>query len=438
MNRTIALVLAAATCALGPTNRSAGDDWPHWRGPSRNGISREDCRWDAGVWPPREAWRREVGEGASSPIVVGTRLYVLGWKDGHDRLVCLDVETGREIWHREYPSPRHARLAVGDESFYSGPSSTPEFDAATGLLYTLGADGDLQCWDTRRDGERVWGFNLHDRYRILRRPKVGRSSQRDYGFTSSPLVLGDALVVEVGAATGTLVAFDKRSGEERWRSEATDPAGHTGGPVPIVVDGTPCVAVQNFNGLLVANADPTSADVGRSIARWPWQTDFANNIATVAVHGQSVLLTSGYNQHRIARLDVTRHGAALAWERPLASKVCTPVIHDGSVFWAWRGLHCLDFATGRTRWEGGRSSDPGSCVVTGDGRLLVCTDRGDLRLLETPGRDAGEYRELALLPGILRADAWPHVVLSHGRIFCKDRDGLLVCLSLSPRATAAN
>jgi outer membrane protein assembly factor BamB len=424
----LAVCVAAWLAAAGCT--AAAADWTHWRGATRDGRTAETSGWEQGGWPPHEVWRIDAGEGASSPLVVGPHVYVLGWRDGEDRLACLDVRTGRELWAAVSRTPKYGRVATGDESFYSGPSSTPEYDAATGLIYTLGIDGELQCFDTARAGARIWGMNLYDRYQVGRRPKVGRSGLRDYGYTSSPLLLGDQLVVEVGSTAGTLVAFDPRTGAERWRSEATDPAGHSGGPVPIVVEGVPCVAVHHFNGLLVARADPAAPDVGRTVATWPWRTDFANNIATPAVHGSAVVMTSAYNQSKIARLDLTLRGAMLAWEQPFASKVCSPVIHEGCVYWAWRQVHCLDFATGKPRWRGGRLSDPGSCVIAGDGRMLTWTDAGDLRLVETAAGAADDYRELAAVKGVTAADAWPHVVLANGRIFCRDRSGTLVCLQL--------
>jgi outer membrane protein assembly factor BamB len=416
--------------ALVAARHAGAADWTHWRGEARDARTTETSGWESGAWPPREVWRVQVGEGASSPLIVGSHVYVLGWGAGEDRLACLDARTGREVWAATSSAPKYGRFATGDEGLYSGPSSTPEYDAATGLIFTLSGDGDLQCRDTRRDGAPVWRINLYDRYGVVRRPKVGRSGLRDYGYTSSPLVLGEQVIIEVGADTGTLVAFDKRTGVEGWKSQARDPAGHTGGPVPIVVEGVSCVAVHHFNGLLVARADPAAPDVGRTVATWPWQTTFANNVAMPAVHGSSVVMTSAYNHNKIARLDITAAGATLVWEQPFASKVCGPVVHEGNVYWAWRQVHCLDFATGLPRWHGGRSSDPGSCVITGDGRMLTWTDEGDLRLVETAARSPDAYRELAAVEGITAADAWPHVILANGRIFCKDRNGALVCLEL--------
>src|SRR5262249_17508186 len=155
------------------------------------------------------AWRVNVGKGCSSPIAVGDQLYTLGWKDGKDVVACLDAATGREVWSRSYMCPLFGRKAMGDQGQYAGPSSTPAFDQATGLLYPLSTDGDLNCWNARKRGEPVWRLQLHERYKVAQRPQVGTSGHRDYGFTTSPFVHGDWLVIEVGAAEGTVIAFDK-------------------------------------------------------------------------------------------------------------------------------------------------------------------------------------------------------------------------------------
>lgn len=420
--RAITLVLALATSALAA-------DWPHWRGPNRNGVTPESSGWDEGRWPlTNELWRAEVGEGSSSPVVADGRLYSLSWRDGRDVVRCLEAESGKPLWEQSYACPRYGRKATGDQGIYSGPSSTPEFDRDSGLLFTLSVDGDLHAWDTRSEGAKVWGINLYETYDVPRRPKVGRSGLRDYGFTSSPLVIGDHLIVEVGAAEGNLMAFDKRSGEERWRSQDASPPGHNGGPVPITVENVPCVAVHNFAGLLVVRIDP--GHEGQTVATYPWITSFANNIATVAVQDHFVVMTSSYNQHKIAKLAITLGGATKVWEQEEASKVCSPVIHNGHVYWAWQQVTCLDFETGKVRWRGSRVGDPGSCIATADDRLIVWGGRGELSLIESARRSPDQCKVLASQKLLTRTDAWPHVVLANQRLYCKDRHGTLICLKL--------
>jgi outer membrane protein assembly factor BamB len=408
----------------------AAEDWPHWRGARRNDIVAESSGWTAKGWfANRPSWKHNVGEGTTSPIIVGERLFVMGWRDQQDSVYCLNATTGKEIWSVSYKCPQYSRLATGDEGLYSGPTSTPEYDAATGFLYTLSCDGDLNCWDTNRRGVRVWSVNLYEKYSVERRPRVGRSGLRDYGYTTAPLVHGDWLIVEVGADAGTLVAFAKSTGKQVWLSQAKGPAGHTGGLVPMTVERVPCVAAMTFRGLLVARLDGEHA--GHTVAEYEWITNFINNIATPAVLENHVVITSAYNHFAICKLEITLRGARKVWEQAYASKVCSPIIHDGHVYWAWQQLHCLDFKTGEQKWEGGTFGDPGSCIVTSDDRLIVCGGRGKLALVDSASRSPAKYHELASIDRVFATDAWPHVALSGGRLHCKDRGGNLACFEVT-------
>jgi len=430
--RTLALLLGATLTCYGAATVHA-EDWAHWRGPERNGLVRESSRWEQGGWPPmREVWRKNVGEGSTSPLVVGGNIFVMGWAGGRDRLRCLDLKTGKELWRQEYESPRYGRKAQGDQGLYSGVTATPEYDARTGQLFTLGVDGDLVAWNTRDSGRQVWKRRLYDEFDVPQRPRVGRSGQRDYGYTSSPLAEQDVVIVEVGAASGNLVGFDSRTGQTRWQSQNKSPPGHNGGPAPITVENTACVAVHTFDGLHVARID--RGHEGETVATYPWKTDFANNIASLTVAGDSVLMTSHYNQERTARLRVALSGAlsgaTVVWEQPVASKVCSPVVQGEHVYFAWEQLHCLDFATGNVRWRGGRTGDPGSCIGTADGRLIVWCGNGTLLLAESAARSPDKLQILAQREVLSQTDVWPHVTLADGHLLCKDRAGTLVCLSL--------
>ena len=354
----------------------------------------------------------------------------MGWGDGRDTLYALSVSDGSVQWRQSYDSPQYGRHALGDEGLYSGPTSTPEYDPQTGHVYTLSIDGELRCWNARRRGQLVWRRNLYDDYGMQQRPQIGRSGQRDYGYTTSPLVQGDRLIVEVGGREGTLMAFDKRTGEALWGSACRDPAGHTGGPVPMTVEGIPCVCVLTLYRLLVARLDP--GHEGETLAEYEWSTDFANSIATPAVQGSDVLITSGYNHESICRLHISLRGAEKVWEAPYHSKICSPLIYKGHVYWAWRSVYCLDWATGELRWQGGAFGDAGSCVLSADERLIVLAGRGELYLMETHVRSPHRYTELAGTPALFDDDAWPHVVLAGGRLYCKDRMGRLKVFAVRP------
>ena len=417
------LLVLIWTSALG----AEAADWPHWRGASRNGTTGEGSGWKGERWiDSKPAWTRNVGIGSTSPLIVQGRLYVLGWRSEKDFVKCLDATTGKEIWSQSYSCGRYGRKATGDEGLYAGPSSTPEFDPETKLLFTLSTNGHLQCWDTAQEGKRIWGLNLYDQFDPPRRPKFGRSGLRDYGYTSSPLVHGEQLLVEVGGEAGCLIAFDKRSGKVRWKSQCRDPAGHTGGAVPMTVEGLPCVALLTCQRLVVMRLD--EGHEGETLGEHPWATDFANNIATPTVVGSEVLFTSEYNHGALCKLRATRAGLAKVWEQPYPSKVGSPVVADGSIYVPWQKLRCLDFETGKLRWEGGRFGDDGSCLATGDGRLIVW-GRGTLALCESARHSPSAYNELARIDNLSSTDCWPHVTLANGRIYCKDRAGQVMCFA---------
>jgi outer membrane protein assembly factor BamB len=256
-----------------------------------------------------------------------------------------------------------------------------------------------------------------------------RSGQRDYGYTCAPLLHGETLIVEVGDDEGTLMGFDKRTGRRRWAGEYCEPAGHAGGIVPMEVEGVACVAVLSLHHLLVTRVD--AGNEGRTVGTFPWITEFGNSIATPAVEGQHVYITSRYNNESVCKLRVALNGVEKAWQQPFASGICSPVLHNGHIYWANQEMVCLDAKTGQKRWSGGRFGDAGSCVLTSDGRIIVWADRGTLALIETATRSPDKYTKLAELQTGLGADVWPHAALAGRRLFLKDRNGTLLCYGLT-------
>jgi len=415
--------LLAALCT--PCCRAA--DWPQWRGADHNGLTSEQSGWPAG-WPPKKLWGGNVGKGCTSPIIVGGKLYVMGWtgdattEKGDDTLRCLDARSGRELWKQSYSSPYQGRKRLGDERLYGGPCSTPSFDLVTGSLFTLSVDGDLRCWDATQQGKLVWAKSLYDEYDVPQRPFTGKEI-RDYGYACSPLVLGDSVVVEVGASQGTVMAFDKRTGRQQWASKYNREFGSTAGPVPLQVDGNDCVAVFTTNDVVVIRTD--KGHEGETVAAQPWTTDFACHVASPGVSGSRVLITSTHNHREAVLFDVFQGGMRQVWRSSRYAVVSSPVVYRDRVFLIQNQLQCLDLATGADKWRGGGFGN-GSCLVTGDAKVIAFGN-GKLALIDAL---ADEYRELSQVEGVVGGTCYPHVPLAAGLLVCKDKEGELVCFSV--------
>ena len=432
-HRTLCALLVLASLGRAAEAGAPDADWPQWRGPTRDGISAESSGWPDG-WPPKKLWEAKVGYGCTSPVIAGGRLYVMGWEGadrgnrtpGTDTVFCFDARTGRILWKQSYPCLYQGRVRAGDLGQYGGPSSTPTLDRDTGWLYTLSIDGHLHCWDATQQGKLVWKKGLYDAYKPRQRPDVGQGT-RDYGYPTSPLVLGDLLLIEVNAAEGTVMAFDKKTGEQKWTSQYTDLAGHTGGLSPLTVEGVPCLAVLTLRNLVVLRLD--QGHQGETVATAPWVTDFACNIPTPAVAGSRVLLTSGYNHSHASLFDVSMQGIRKLWTTERAHALTgSPVLFRGRAFLIGGSLQCVDLATGKLLWRGGGFGN-GTCLVTAGDRKVIAWGRGSLALAEA---DAKEYRELHRTKRLLRGTCYPQVAFSNGVLACKDRNGTLIVFSLRP------
>ena len=169
---------------------------------------------------------------------------------------------------------------------------------------------------------------------------------------------------------------------------------------------------------------------GQTVGTYEWVTDFANTIAGPAVDGDSVVIAASYNHNAMCKVQFTLDGAKEVWRKKFPSKVCTPVIHEGSVYVAWNRVRCIDLKTGDLKWEGGTVGEPGSYIVTRDNRLIVYGLSGKLILIEGAKRSPKAYHELVVRDKLFASSAWPHVALADGQIYCRDREGHLAAFSI--------
>jgi len=229
----IGLALMQVTAAITAMGQN-GADWPQWRGPNRDGISKETGllkQWPAGG-PPLVWKAKGAGAGYSSMAVSNGRLCTMGLRGDREFVVALDVVTGKEAWAT--PHGRAFRNDRGD-----GPRGTPTVDG--NKLYALGGNGDLSCLDAST-GRVLWTQNILS--------KFGGANPR-WGLSESPLVVGDKLLVTPGGPGASIVALNKNDGSLIWKSQS-DGAGYSSG---ITVDAGGTTQVVFFTSTRAVGLD---------------------------------------------------------------------------------------------------------------------------------------------------------------------------------------
>jgi hypothetical protein len=398
---SVALVWTVCWAARGP---AAAADWPQWRGPQLDGISRETGllpRWpDNG---PPELWRIPLGNGFSAVSVVGNRAYTMYGSPEGEFAVALDVHSGKILW----------KTRSGDlfkNSYGDGPRATPAVDE--GRLYTLGGKGSLACLDIA-DGKPIWQLSLLEKF---------GGEPPEYGFSASPLVVGKLLVVVVGAGHGkSLAALDKSSGKVVWTSLDDKPGYAT--PLPIEVDGVPQLAV--LMGEALVSVSPSD---GHEFWRHPWKTEQDANVAAPIFSRNRLFISSGFGTG-CAMFELSATGGKPAARRLWANKnmenyFSSSLLIDGHLYGFKKTiLTCIDFDSGAVKWKQ-RGFNQGS-LLCADGKLIIYGERATLALAEASPE---KYQEISKTP-VLDDQTWTVPTLCDGRLFVRNQKEL-VCLNL--------
>ena len=381
----------------------AADDWFRWRGPDLNGISRETDWLDR--WPengPPIAWKSSVGVGFSSVVVSKERLYTIGNADNVEAVYCIDATTGRKVWKHTYQCP------IGDNFFEGGPTSTPTVDGKR--VYTLSRQGDLFCFDAA-NGTIQWSTNVHETTGV-RIP--------GWGFSSSPLVHGKLLLLNVGEA-GT--AVDKSTGKVVWSSADSD-AGYAT-PIPFSLQGRTCAILATGKFCLAVEIES-----GKELWRHRWLTRFGCNAADPIVDGERVWISSGYNRG-CALLDMKSEQPNVVWKnKDLQNQLSSSVLIDGHVYGVdgdmseETKLTCMELETGNVAWTAEGIS--AGALTAANGKLIVLTRDGELLI----GKATSSGFEPTARAQVLSGKCWTVPVLANGRIYCRNVEGDLVCVNV--------
>jgi outer membrane protein assembly factor BamB len=391
---------AAIVLSLGTVvSNRALDDWPQWRGPNRDGISPEKGLLKA--WPqagPPLAWRAAgAGEGYSSFSTTGGKLYTMGARGGAEYVMAFNAADGKKVWET-----RLGNRFSNDQG--DGPRGTPTIDG--NRLYVSGASGDVSALDLAT-GKPVWSINVLKQF---------GGSNIQWGFSESPLVLTDRLLINAGAPGASIVALKKTDGSVIWKSES-DEAGYSSGLLHEVG------GVREAIFFTAKRALALDVQTGKVLWSYDKVANDTANIATPIAKGNRVFLSSDYGT-----------GAALLELTPAAGRVNAREVyftremrnhHASSVLiadhlYGFSGaiLTAMKFDTGEVAWKD-RSVGKGSMIFADD-RLYLFSENGQVGLAEANPTAYKEHGRFQIQTG--SAKTWSHPVVADGRLYLRDQD----------------
>lgn len=393
--------------------RGRAADWPQFLGPDRNGISAETGLLDAfPAGGPKEVWRAKGGVGMSGLAVSGGRVVTMLQADGKQLLAAWDAATGAAVW--QTPLAQAYENSQG-----AGPRSTPTL--AGERVFTMTGEGNLAA-AALADGKLLWSKEV---------TKELKGSPAEYGTACSPLIVGERVVVNIGAPGASVAAFDAATGDLVWKA-GDDAIGYSS-PVLLKLAGR-----EQVVSLLGTAALGIAPDTGKVLWRYPFVTDFHCNTASPVAVGDGVLISAG-EMHGSALLALKPHGdelevvetwTSLGGDSVLRAEWQTPIVQGGRIYGfdnlggagPITNLTCLDAATGKRTWYKARFGKGN--MIAADGKFWVATLAGELILLRENGAQFEELGRANVGIGTRQAPT-----LVDGRLYLRD-DENIVCLDV--------
>lgn len=415
---TLAIVIVAS---LSIANSA---DYPQWRGPDRDGISKETGL--LAEWPkagPKLLWQvDDLGGGLSTPSVVGGRLYLLTNQGVADEFAeARDVKDGSRIW-----STRIGKVGNPDQRpQHAAARSTPTVDGD--FIYVLGSDGDLACLEKSK-GEIRWQKNL-------RSDELG-GKPGTWAYAESPLVDGDLVISTPGGSKATIVAFEKKDGTVHWKCAIPDgDEAAYASPIVVTVGG-----VKQYVQLLEKGLVGIEAKTGKLLWRYEKaKSRYRANIPTPLASGDSIYVASAGTGGGSVKLTPGTDGI-VPEELYFGSKFPTSIggsVKIGDFLYGTTGqaMLSIEFATGDIKWQERALGAASMCYA--DGRLYLYGENGDVALVEpTPEgyREHGRFTPPKQPEHEEGGKAWCHPVVADGRLFLRDRTSLWCYEVADPKA----
>lgn len=391
---------------------SIAADWPQWRGPNR-----DDHSPDKGLlkkWPeggPKRLWLFEgTGLGYAGYSIVGNQLFTLGLRGEQEFLISVDVTKGTELWSTPFG-------AKYPNNWGDGPRGTPTVDE--GLVYAISGQGNLIC-SKISDGKMVWQKSLAT--------DLGGKLQ-NWGYTESPLIVGNKVICTPGGSKGTMAALDKKTGALIWQTaELTDQAQYSS---PILITHAGKKQIVQLVEKKFFGVDPEKGKV-------LWTTDFPGRTAVIPTPVYSdgiVYVTAGYGVGSKAVKLGADGTATVVYENKVMKNHHGGVVLVGDLLYGYSdgpGWIAQNLKTGEEVWA---SKALGKGAVHYADGMLYCLDEGTgtVVLAEASPKGWTEHGRFKLDPQTKQRKPqgriWTHPVVVNGKLFLRDQE-LLFCFDV--------
>lgn len=409
----LCLCFSAVAFTTTPLIETADSDWPQWRGPERNGNSHETGllkQWPAGG--PKLLWQvNDIGDGYSTPVVVGSRIYVMSNRGMDNEFVqALSTKDGKVIW-----TTRVGNVGLpNQEPPYAKARSTPTVDG--NFIYALGSDGDIACLELKT-GKLRWTKNIRTEF---------EGKPGTWAYAESPLVDGDVVVVTPGGAQATMVALNKKTGALFWKSAI--PGGDAAGYASAIV--VQAAGRKQYVNLLSKGIVGVDAKSGQFLWRNSEAAKGPAQYFTPIARGDFVYGGALGVGGTMVRLKPEGNGVAaeqVYFIRGLPNGIGGAVVVGDHIYGTEAGqkLVSAEFATGKVKWQA--DSISWSSIAAADGMLYLHGINGDLALVEaTPEgyREKGRFTPPAQ-PQKKKVGQFPEAsftypVIANGTLYIRD------------------
>ena len=373
--------------------------WTDFRGPNRAGEYSEspiNTEWPAAGLP--RLWKQPIGGGYASFTVGEGRAYTIEQRRDKEAVTAYDIETGRELWAFSYPASFDEVLGG------AGPRATPVYHE--GLVYSLGAMGDLYCLSAAT-GKPKWSKNIladNDAKNI------------HWAMSGAPLIVGDLVIVTPGGPGGkSIVAYNRLTGAPAWKS-LNDRAGYTSPILATLAGKRQIVWISGERAVGVGVED------GKLLWEYPFPAQMDMNCSQPVVIDDADVLLSSAQGPGAALLKIAKDGdtftAQPVWKNNrLKNKFNSSVLYQGYIYGFDESiLECFDPKTGEVKWKGGRYGY-GQLLLAG-GYLVITTEQGELVLVRATPDSPQELARFQAIEG----KTWNIPAIDHGLLLVRNTE----------------